>query len=314
LLEANAEEVDLAPESVDAVLSFYTHDIMSSRRAVERAVRALRPGGRVVASGSRLVGDGRGRLVDPITRAYAGTAITRPLTVRPWQQLEDVLGPLSIEEHLLGSSYVAYGVRPSRTETSGPAEACTMTAFTAARIIQHHSRQRSVVPARRLRGPASRAAGFVVTTAANGVVQANQPSRVLALVQTRQKTLDERAAAIRCSSRPDSADVVAAARRARLVDSAGGVALRCAVCDAEICPVRVLPGNRRLLNKAARRAWEAVKRCWSSLWTRARSTIARGSHRPFWPQPGRGRAGPGPCRSRGRPARPIHSAGRATRS
>jgi ubiquinone/menaquinone biosynthesis C-methylase UbiE len=111
LLEANAEQAELAPESLDAVLSFYTHDILSSRRAVERVVRALRPGGRFVASGSRLAGDGRGRLIDPITRAYAGTAITRPLTVRPWQQLEDVLGPLSIEEHLLGSSYIAYGVK-----------------------------------------------------------------------------------------------------------------------------------------------------------------------------------------------------------
>jgi demethylmenaquinone methyltransferase/2-methoxy-6-polyprenyl-1,4-benzoquinol methylase len=109
LLEANAEEVDLAPASVDAVLSFYTHDVMSSRRAVKRAVRALRPGGRFVASGTRLVGDGRGRLVDPITLAYAGMAITQPLTVRPWQQLEDVLGPLAVEEHLLGSSYIAYG-------------------------------------------------------------------------------------------------------------------------------------------------------------------------------------------------------------
>jgi ubiquinone/menaquinone biosynthesis C-methylase UbiE len=45
LIEANVEQIDLQPESVDAVLCFYTHDIMSSSRAVERAVKALRCGG-----------------------------------------------------------------------------------------------------------------------------------------------------------------------------------------------------------------------------------------------------------------------------
>lgn len=111
LIEANAEEVDLPPESVDAVLSFYTHDIMSSRRAVERAVQALRPGGNFVAAGSRLVGGARGWLLDRITLAYARTAITLPLTARPWRHLEDVLGPLKVQEYLLGSSYISYGVR-----------------------------------------------------------------------------------------------------------------------------------------------------------------------------------------------------------
>lgn len=111
LIEANAEEVDLIPESVNAVLSFYTHDIMSSRRAVERSFKALRPGGIFVAAGSRLVGGARGWLIDPITLAYAQTAITVPLTVRPWKHLEDVLGPLKVQEYLLGSSYIAYGVR-----------------------------------------------------------------------------------------------------------------------------------------------------------------------------------------------------------
>ncbi len=111
LLQANAEKVDLPPESVDAVISFYTHDVMSSRPAVERAVQALRHGGRFVAAGSRLVPGPRGWLLNPITLAYAGAAITQPLTVRPWKQLEDLLGALTVEEHWLGSSYVAVGIR-----------------------------------------------------------------------------------------------------------------------------------------------------------------------------------------------------------
>ncbi len=111
LLQANAEEVELPPASVDAVLSFYTHDIMSSRRAVERAVRALRPGGRFVIAGSRLAGGARGWLLDPITLAYAKRAITQPLTHQPWKRLEDLLGPLKLEEHLVGTAYIAIGVK-----------------------------------------------------------------------------------------------------------------------------------------------------------------------------------------------------------
>ncbi len=111
LIEANAEEVNLPPESVDAVLSFYTHDIMSSRLAVERAIQALRLGGTFVASGSKLVGHSSGWLLDRITLAYTGTAITVPLNVRPWRTLEELLGPLVVQEQLLGSSYIASGVK-----------------------------------------------------------------------------------------------------------------------------------------------------------------------------------------------------------
>lgn len=111
LIEGNAEEVTLSPASVDAVLSFYTHDIMSSPQAVERAIQALRPGGIFVAAGSKLAQGRRGWLLDPITLAYAQTAITLPLTVHPWRHLEELLGPLKVQGHLLGSSYIASGVK-----------------------------------------------------------------------------------------------------------------------------------------------------------------------------------------------------------
>ncbi|HEX7976643.1 MAG TPA: class I SAM-dependent methyltransferase [Anaerolineales bacterium] len=113
LIEGNAEEVNLPPASVDAVLSFYTHDIMSSPRAVERAVEALRPGGIFVAAGSKLAGRRRGWLLDRITLAYANTAITLPLTIDPWRNLEERLGPLKLQEYLLESSYIASGVKGS---------------------------------------------------------------------------------------------------------------------------------------------------------------------------------------------------------
>ncbi len=113
LIEGNAEEVNLAPASVDAVLSFYTHDIMSSPRGVERAVQALRPGGVFVAAGSKLVGKRSRWLLDRLTLAYAGAAITLPLTIRPWKHLEEILGPLQVQEYLLGSSYIASSAKVS---------------------------------------------------------------------------------------------------------------------------------------------------------------------------------------------------------
>ncbi len=111
LIEANAEEVDLAPESVDAVLSVYTNDIIHSRRAVERAVRALRSRGRFVAAGAKQAGGLRGVVLNPITLAQSLPFITMPLTASPWTHLEDLLGPLEVEERLLGSAYIARGVK-----------------------------------------------------------------------------------------------------------------------------------------------------------------------------------------------------------
>ena len=112
LIEANAEEVDLQSESVDAVLCFYTHDIMSSERALERAVTALHVGGRFVAAGAKRAGGLRGLLLNQITLAYSRPFITNTSgTARPWAHLEDLLGPLDVEERLWGSAYIAHGAK-----------------------------------------------------------------------------------------------------------------------------------------------------------------------------------------------------------
>ena len=121
LIEANAEEVDLEPGSVDAVLCCLTNDIMHSKAAVARAVRALRPGGRFVATGVKLAGGRRGRLLNAITRAYSATAITVPITPAPWAHLEGLLEPLEVTEDVWGTAYVAHGVQPvAVTEASQP--------------------------------------------------------------------------------------------------------------------------------------------------------------------------------------------------
>jgi demethylmenaquinone methyltransferase/2-methoxy-6-polyprenyl-1,4-benzoquinol methylase len=121
LIEANAEEVDLEPASVDAVLCCLTNDIMHSKAAVERAVRALHPGGRFVATGVKLASGLHGRLLDPITRAYSVTAITVPITPAPWAHLEGLLVSLQVTEELWGTAYIAHGVKPvAATEASQP--------------------------------------------------------------------------------------------------------------------------------------------------------------------------------------------------
>jgi ubiquinone/menaquinone biosynthesis C-methylase UbiE len=113
LVEANVEEVDLEPRSLDAVLCFYTHDIMRSHAALTRAVDALRPGGRFVAAGAKLARGPFGRLLlNFVTVAYSRPAITNFTGFdRPWAILEQLVGPLDVEEHLCGSAYLAYGLK-----------------------------------------------------------------------------------------------------------------------------------------------------------------------------------------------------------
>ena len=115
LHEANVEEAGLQPESVDAVLCFYTHDILHSERALSVAVKALRNGGCFVAAGAKLTHGLRGRLLNAITFAYSLPAITNVSGLdRPWTLLEELLGPLEVEEQLCGTAYVARGIKSAR--------------------------------------------------------------------------------------------------------------------------------------------------------------------------------------------------------
>ncbi len=115
VIEANAEEIELKPESVDAMFCFYTHDIMNSRRALEEAVKALRPGGRSVAAGVKRASEFPGRLLNLVTLACSRPFITNLSDAsRPWTHLESLLGPLDVEEHKLGTAYLAHGVKPRR--------------------------------------------------------------------------------------------------------------------------------------------------------------------------------------------------------
>jgi ubiquinone/menaquinone biosynthesis C-methylase UbiE len=113
LIEADAERFDL-PEPVDAILCFLTHDILLSATALPSAMRLLKPGGRVVAAGVKLVRGWRGWLINPITIAYSLPAVSTRDAARsyePYAILSEQLDDLRVEQRLLGSHYVTRAVR-----------------------------------------------------------------------------------------------------------------------------------------------------------------------------------------------------------
>lgn len=109
LMQGRAELLPLAPASVDAVLVFYSNDVLTNPAALDQALAALRLGGRFIIAGARLTGGIWGRLLNPLTRGYAGRSIVTPLSDQPWRALEERIGPLSVERHLGGSAFVCSG-------------------------------------------------------------------------------------------------------------------------------------------------------------------------------------------------------------
>lgn len=113
LVESSAEEAGLDAESADAVLAFYTHDIATSRPALERTLAALRPGGRFVMAGVKRASGTRAFVLNAVTMGYSRAAVTTLERMeRPWAILEELLGPLEVSEHAWGTGYIARGVKP----------------------------------------------------------------------------------------------------------------------------------------------------------------------------------------------------------
>lgn len=114
LVQANAEALDLG-EQFDGIVSTYTHDIMTSPLAVERAVAHLRPGGRFVAIGFARPTGWRSPLNLLFEAFYA--ALRLPInwdaetSGRPWTNLERQLGPLKVKQRFIGTWYRAVGVK-----------------------------------------------------------------------------------------------------------------------------------------------------------------------------------------------------------
>ena len=119
LIEADAESFELS-DPLDGLLCFYTNDVLISPTALPRAFAFLRSGARVVAAGAKLAGGWRGALVNPLTRAYSGLAVTRALVHEPYTMLRERLADFRVEERGLGSQYLASArtLRPRPEEGS----------------------------------------------------------------------------------------------------------------------------------------------------------------------------------------------------
>lgn len=109
LIEGAAQAAEL-PSGLDGALFVLTHDIMRSRDALRNVTEAVRPGGRLVACGSKRPSRSR-----PL-RAYITLKARRYVTTlegfdRPWTILAELIPDLQIEPILFGGAYLAWGTK-----------------------------------------------------------------------------------------------------------------------------------------------------------------------------------------------------------
>ena len=110
LLCAPAEDAAI-PACADAALLHFTHDILRRPAALDRVVRHLRPGARVVACGLQWAPP----WAVPVNLFVWGAAMRSVSSlrglVRPWSHLAERLEGLEVEPMLLGAVFLACGVR-----------------------------------------------------------------------------------------------------------------------------------------------------------------------------------------------------------
>lgn len=118
LLCAPVESVQISG-SADAALFHFTHDILCRREAVDQVLDHLGPGARVVATGLKW-----SRSWVPAANFFVWAAALHSVTSmqgldRPWRSLERRLGALEVESMWLDSVYVARGLVPAVSGSTG---------------------------------------------------------------------------------------------------------------------------------------------------------------------------------------------------
>jgi len=117
LVQAAAEDFDL-PVAADAALLCGVHDVMRSPRALANTLRHVRPGGRIVAAGSKWVPWTR---ADGLALNFSTWGINRDCVTtfegfdRPWDRLAALVPDLDVAETYYGGGYIAYGTVPARS-------------------------------------------------------------------------------------------------------------------------------------------------------------------------------------------------------
>jgi hypothetical protein len=98
----------------DAALFHFTHDILRRPEAIANVLAHLKPGARVVASGLKWAAPSLLRPINWLVLPAALRSVTSLEGMdRPWQLLEEQIGPMDVESQLLGGAYVASGIRAS---------------------------------------------------------------------------------------------------------------------------------------------------------------------------------------------------------
>jgi ubiquinone/menaquinone biosynthesis C-methylase UbiE len=114
LICSPVEDADLRIEA-DAALFHFTHDILQRPEAIANVLAQLKPGARVVASGLKWAAPWLLRPVNWLVLPAALRSVTSLDGMdRPWQLLQEQLGPMKAEPRLLGGAYVASGTLASR--------------------------------------------------------------------------------------------------------------------------------------------------------------------------------------------------------
>ncbi len=110
-VELLCSPVESAPlrGSADAALFHFTHDILRRADSVQRVLRHLKPGARIVACGLKWVSgwaSGANLLVLP---AALHSVTTLEGLDEPWSHLATHTGALQVESRLMGTVYIATG-------------------------------------------------------------------------------------------------------------------------------------------------------------------------------------------------------------
>lgn len=114
LIQGDVLQLELV-EPVDAVLCTFAIGLFPSpRRALERMLAALRPGGRILIADFKLCQRWYAFLINPAMKRLARSwvpSVDAYLGVAPWRDLWELLGEIRYGEQFGGIVYLAQGVK-----------------------------------------------------------------------------------------------------------------------------------------------------------------------------------------------------------
>ncbi len=119
LVDARAEEAEI-PAQADAVLFFFTHDVLRSEPALNNVFAHVRPGARIVAAGGKWA-----PWWAPIVNAVVWWQARSYVTTfegfdRPWSRLGLRVAELEVRPKVFGGAYLACGAAATPPRAEAP--------------------------------------------------------------------------------------------------------------------------------------------------------------------------------------------------